>query len=116
MPEIVYSTGPIEQEPGVDELRLKALNNSTTTADVFITVYDLNGTKQVFYNTSTTLSPLSSEIFFVDIPNVNQFEVEFSVSNPEVLVAVFGVNPASGAFSAANSVRHGEMVNISAGQ
>ncbi|HOP74398.1 MAG TPA: hypothetical protein PLC07_04990 [Bacillota bacterium] len=115
MPDIVYSTGPIEQESGVNELRLKALNNSTATAEVFVTVYDLNGTKEVFYSDNFTLDPFASAVLFVDIPNLDQFEVEFTVTNPEVLVAVFAVNADTNTFSAANSVRHGEMVNLSAG-
>mgnify|MGYP000601211969 CR=1 FL=1 len=115
MPDIVYSTGPIERENGVDELRLKALNNSAATAEVFVTIYNLNGTKEVYYNDNFTLDPFSSNYVFVDIPEVAQFEVEFTVTNPEVLVAVFAANAETDTFSAANSVRHGEMVNISAG-
>lgn len=115
MPDIVYSTGPIEQEIEVNELRLKALNNSAATAEVFVTIYDLNGPKEVFYSENFTLEPFSSEFIPVAIPNLAEFEVEFTVTNPEVLVAVFALNADTNIFSAVNSVRHGEMVNLSAG-
>lgn len=116
MPDITYSTGPIEQESGVDQLRLKALNNSSSGADVAVALYDLNGTKQIFYTNNFFLEPGSSDFFEVDIPNLFEFEVEFFVTNPEVYVAVFAINTSTGLFSAANSVRHAEMINTSAGQ
>jgi len=115
MPDIVYSTGPIEIEPGVTQLRLKALNNSPLAQTVQARVYELDGTKVLFAIRNFSLPSGSSNLATINIGTLNEIEVQFTVSNAQVLVAVFGVKPLQGSFSAANSVRHQEMVNLTAG-
>lgn len=115
MPDIVYSTGPIEIEPGVTQLRLKALNNSPLAQTVQARVYDLDGTKVLFAIRNLSLPAGSSNLATINIVTLSEIEVQFTVSNAQVLVAVFGVKPLLGLFSAANSVRHQEMVNLTAG-
>lgn len=110
----LYTTGPIEQEPGVTQLRLKVLNDSNVSATATATIFDLDGTKRVFRTINfPTLPANSSNFAIINIPNLFEFEVQFNVSNVNVFVAVFAVRPLTGTFSATNSVRHGEMVLIS---
>ena len=115
MPDIVYSTGPVEIEPGVTQLRLKALNNSPLTQTVQARVYELDGTKVLFGIRDLSLPAGSSNLATINIGTLSEIEVQFTVSNAQVLVAVFGVKPLQGLFSAANSLRHQEMVNLTAG-
>ncbi len=115
MPDIVYSTGPIEIEPGVTQLRLKALNNSPLSATAQARVFSLDGTKTIFVTRNFSLPAGSSSFTTVNIGTLNEFEVQFTVSNAQVLVAVFAVKALQGEFSAANSIRHQEMVNLTAG-
>lgn len=115
MPDIVYSTGPIEIGPGVNQLRIKALNNSPLSATAQARVYSLDGTKAIFATHNFTLPAGSSGFATVNIGTINEFEVQFTVSNAQVLVAVFAVKSLQGEFSAANSIRHREMVSLTAG-
>lgn len=115
MPDIVYSTGPIEIEPGVTQLRLKALNNSPLAQTAQARVFSLDGMKSLLATHNFSLPAGSSNFANVNIANQNEFEVQFTVSNAQVLVAVFAIRSLQGNFSAANSVRHREMVNLTAG-
>ena len=108
----LLSTGPIEQEPGVNQLRLKALNDTNANQTVVARIFNLDGTKILVATIEFTLAPNSSRFAIVSIPNFAEFEVQFNTSNPDVLVAVFAVNRLTGEFSAANSVRAGEMVTL----
>lgn len=85
MADALYSTGTIEQEPGVDQLCLKVLNNSNVTATATATVFNLDGTKLVFAVRNFTLAANSSAFAFVNIPALGEFEVQFRTSNPQVL-------------------------------
>lgn len=115
MPDIVYSTGPIEVEPGVTQLRLKVLNNSPLAQTAQARVFSLDGTKSLLATHNFSLPAGSSNFVNVNIVNLNEFEVQFTVSNAQVLVAVFAIRSLQGNFSAANSVRHREMVNLTSG-
>ena len=115
MPNIVYSTGPIEIENGVNQLRLKALNNSPLAQTVQARVFSLDGAKSLLATRNFSLPAGSSNFANVNIANQNEFEVQFTVSNAQVLVAVFAIRSLQGNFSAANSLRHQEMVNLTAG-
>ena len=115
MPDIVYSTGPIEVEPGVTQLRLKALNNSPLAQTAQARVFSLDGAKILLATHIFSLPAGSSNFVNVNIVNLNEFEVQFTVSTPHVLVAVFVIRSLQGNFSAANSVRHREMVNLTSG-
>lgn len=115
MPDIVYSTGPIEIEPGVTQLRLKALNNSPLAATAQARVFALDGAKILFATRNFSLPAGSSNFATVNVGTLNEFEVQFTVSNAQVLVAVFADKTLQGVFSAADSIRHQEMVNLTAG-
>lgn len=115
MPDIVYSTGPIEVEPGVTQLRLKALNNSPLAQTIQARVFSLDGAKNLIATRNFSLPAGSSGFATVNVGSVNEFEVQFTVSNAQVLVAVFADKILQGQFSAANSIRHQEMVNLTAG-
>lgn len=115
MPDIVYSTGPIEVEPGVSQLRLKALNNSPLAQTAQARLFSLDGAKTLIATRNFSLPAGSSSFATVNIGTINEFEVQFTVSNAQVLVAVFADKILQGAFSAANSIRHQEMVNLTAG-
>lgn len=107
----ILSTGPIEQEGNVVQLRLKVLNNSSSVANVTATIFDLDGTKRVFTTRTFILQPESSDFAVINIPALLQFEVQFTTPDPNILVAVFAVQN-DGTFSAADSVRSAEMVKI----
>lgn len=107
----ILSTGPIEREPQVNQLRLKVLNNSRVTVTVRATIYQLNGIKTIFTTGTFTLQRNESSFTIINIPNLPQYEVEFDVPNTNVLPSVFAVR-GNGSFSAANSVRSGEMVIV----
>ncbi|HEX2953710.1 MAG TPA: hypothetical protein VHR47_06975 [Bacillota bacterium] len=107
----IYSTGPIEKEPLVTQLRLKTLNNSNVTVTVRATIYRLNGIKDIFTTGTFTLQRNESSFITVNIPNLVQYEVQFEAPNANVLVAAFAVR-SDGSFSASDTVRSGGMVTI----
>lgn len=107
----ILSTGPIEREANVVQLRLKVLNNSNSVANVTATVFSLDGTKRVSATRTFTLAPNASGVASINIPTLAEFEVQFNIPNNRVLVGVFAVG-ANSTFSASNSVRSGEMVTI----
>ena len=78
---ILYSTGPLEQEnTGVDEVRVKVLNNSPTdTATVRIRVFDLNGTKIRIANALVTIPPQASAFRTFGVAGTNEYEVQVRI-------------------------------------
>lgn len=110
---LTFSTGPLERAPEVDQLHLKILNNHPKFAFTStVTIYNLNGPKQIFLQRHVTLEPLSQAPVTVDVTTLQDFEVQFWVSDPSLMFAIFAVNKASGKIYSTNSFRHGEMMVV----
>ena len=110
---ITYSTGPVTQAKDVDQLQLKVLNNNPNSENIVeMTIFQLNGPKQVFTQRRMTVAPLTLLSEVIAIPKFPEFEVQFSTSDEQVLVAVFAGNHLSGQLFLVNTVLHGGMTRL----
>ena len=91
---LILTTGSVENaatDPSVN-LFVKVLNNNDTQpVQAEITLYSLNGAKNVLATAVREVAPLSSDYEIFDITDVLQFEVQVSLDHAErVFVSVWG--------------------------
>jgi hypothetical protein len=91
---LILTTGSVENaatNPSVN-LFVKVLNNNDTQpVQAEITLYSLNGAKNVIGTAVREVPPLSSDYEIFDITDVLQFEVQVSLNHAEqIFVSVWG--------------------------
>lgn len=90
----IYTTGPVENaatNPSVN-LFVKVLNNNESQpVQAEITVYSLDGVKNVIGNVTREISPLATDFEIFDVTNVLQFEAQVRLNRSDnVFVSVWG--------------------------
>ena len=91
---LILTTGSVENAATNASVNLfvKVLNNNDTQpVQAEITLYSLNGVKNVLNTAVREVAPLSSDYEIFDITDVLQFEVQVSLDHSEgVFVSVWG--------------------------
>ncbi|MGC5323832.1 ATPase [Brevibacillus sp. SYSU BS000544] len=113
-----FSTGPLENfvTNNSQRVRVKILNNSSSTITARVRVFRLNGTKTRTFSETVTVPSNSSEFVEVSVSSLPQFEVQIRVSNGDsdldkVLVSVFGITLAD-ELNPSHRVLHKELKRI----
>ncbi|HPU49876.1 MAG TPA: hypothetical protein PLS54_11565 [Syntrophomonadaceae bacterium] len=90
----IYTTGAVENAAANSSVNLfvKVLNNNETQpVQAEITLYSLDGVKNVVSTAVREIPPLSSDFEIFDITNVLQFEVQIRLNPADnVFVTVWG--------------------------
>lgn len=108
-----YTTGPVERDPATSQLRIKLSNEDPDSAHTArVTVFRLDGSKVGIFEEAFALPARTSHFVEVDLPALHQFEVEITVSDWDVYVAVFGYDTANDRVVAANAIPFGDMVRV----
>lgn len=108
-----YTTGPVEQDPSTNQLRIKLSNEDPNDEHAAtVTVFNLNGEKKIVFQDTLSLPSRSSDFIIIDIPMLFQFEVEIAVADPDVYVGVFGFDTVNDRIVAANAIPFGDMVRV----